>query len=403
MDLIKRTAVSILLCAFIISALSGCWSRTEPKHLAIVNSIIYDLDDEGRYEVYTEFINASSSGGGNEKKKGASSLIVDAKGDSPREALSNVSFTVERNVFGWDSKIRFFSERLAKNDITDTIDYILRAHLTDETAIIGVIKGGEPQKIYEANIGLSDTMGNYMENMSQFQPNATSKAVFPTTLDFVRDFYSDGKQPVAGLVEVVENKSKASGGGQSGEEGKEYKIICEGLAAFKNGVLVGYFNGDETRAYNFVTNNMRNIHLTVPSENGDTVYSLAKSKCGIKTKKEGDSIKVEVNLKINSRIVSENENIDISNAETLKTLENQFNEHLKNQITGAITKAQQEFKSDIFGFGDFMHDQNPGDWKELKKDWDESFSKAEVKVSVESSIVRTGELKKPFRYEEEDK
>lgn len=401
---IKKT-VSIFLCLFIMSTLSGCWSRTEPKHLAIINSVIYDMDDEGKYIVYTEFINASASasGGGEEGKKGASSLIADGKGDSPIEAISNVSQTVERSIFGGDSKIRFFSERLAKKDISDTIDYILRARLTDETAMISVIKGEEPQKIYEATIGLSDTLGNYMETMSLFQPNAESKAVFLTTLDFVRDFYSDGKQPVAGLIEVVENEFKSSESGKSDGGEKKYKIICEGLAAFKDGTLAGYFNGEEARAYNLIRNDVRNINITVPSENGNTVFNILKSKCGVKTSKEDDNIKIDVKLKVDSRIISESSDIEISQPETLKMLEELFNEKLKNEITGAVTKAQKEFESDIFGFGEHMHGQNPKDWRGLKKDWDEAFSKAEVNVSVESSIARSGELKRPFNYEEEDK
>jgi len=390
------------MCVLIILSFSGCWSRIEPKYLAIVNSIIYDMDDEGKYVVHTEFLNAADSGG-QEEKKNSSNFTAESKGASPREAISNISQTVERSVFGGHNKVRFFSEKLAKSDVAYTLDYIVRARLTDETALVGVIKGEEPQKIYKATIGLSDTVGNYMENMSRFQPDSSSKSVFPTTLDFVRDFYSDGKQPVATLVEVVENKSESSEGGKSDGEEKEYKIICEGLAAFKGGALAGYFNGDETRAYNFVTNNVHHIHITVPSENGDTVFNILNSNCSVNTKKEGDSIKVDVKLKINSRIVSESDTIDISKAETQKTLENLFNEYVKNQITGAVTKAQQEFKSDIFGFGDYMHDQNPDDWKELKKDWDEAFSKAQVNVSVESSIARTGEIKRPFRYEEEDK
>jgi len=401
-----KKAVIFLLCALIISMFSGCWSRIEPKYLAIVNSIIYDLDDEGNYKVYTEFLNPGKTGGSEEGEKKSSNFTADSTGASPREAISNISQTVERSLFGGHNKVRFFSEKLAKSDVAFTIDYILRSRLTDETSLVAVIKGDEPEKIYEATVGLSDTVGNYIENMSRFQPDSSSKSVFPTTLDFVRDFHSDGKQPVAGLAQVVESKSKASEGGESGGgEGqkKEYKIIYEGLAAFKDGVLAGYFDGDETRAYNFITNNIHSVHLTVPSENGDTVFNISKSKCGIKTSKEGDKIKLDVKLKIKSRIVSESDTIDISKAETLKMLEGLFNEQVKNEISAVIARAQQEFKSDIFGFGEFMHDQNPKEWKELKKDWDEAFSKAEVSVSVESSIIRSGEIKRPFRYEEEDK
>jgi spore germination protein KC len=387
-----------------ILSLSGCWSRIEPKYLGVVNSIIYDVDDEGKYIIHLEFLNAADAGNGQEGKSKGSNFTVEAMGDSPREAIANVSQSVDRSIFGGHNKVRFFSERLARGDVTSTLDYILRAKLTDETALIGVIKGDEPEKIYKATLNLSDTVGSYIKNISRFLPDSTSKSAFPTTLDFVKDYYSDGKQPVAGVIEVVETESKSPKGEEMGGEGeKEHKIICEGLAAFKDGVLAGYMNGEETRAYNFIVNKVRNIHITVPSDTGNTVFVVSGSKCKVKTSKEDDKIKIEVKLKVSSGVTAETGEIEINDPKEIKKLEEAFNEKLKKDIEGAIKKAQQEFKSDIFGFGEFMHDQHPKEWRELKKDWDEAFSKAEVSVSVESRIRRYGEIKRPFRYEEEDK
>ena len=392
-----------------ILSLSGCWSRIEPKYLGIVNSLIYDVDDEGKFIVHLEFLNAADAGSGDGGKSKGSNYTIRAMGDSPREAIANASQSVDRSIFGGHYKVRFFSEKLAKQSVNPTLDYILRAKITDETTLIGVIKGDEPEKIYEATLDLSDTVGNYIETMSRFLPDSSLKAVFPTTLDFVRDYYSDGKQPVALLVEIVENPSQTpkgedkGGDGGKGEEKKEYKIVCEGLAAFKDGVLAGYFNGEETRAYNFIMNKVHNIHITVPSETGNTVFGITGSKCKVKTSMDGDKIKIDVKLKFNTNIAAETGEIEINDPKEIKKLEESFNEKLKKDVEGAIKKAQQEFESDIFGFGEFVHDQHPKEWRDMKKDWDEKFKEAEISVSVESRIRRYGEIKRPFRYEEEDK
>ena len=106
---------------------------------------------------------------------------------------------------------------------------------------------------------------------------------------------------------------------------------------------------------------------------------------------------------MSSGVTAETGEIEINDPKEIKKLEEAFNEKLKKDVEGAIKKAQQEFESDIFGFGEFVHDQHPKEWRDMKKDWDEKFKEAEISVSVESRIRRYGEIKRPFRYEEEDK
>ena len=50
------------ICILILLMSAGCWSKKEPKDLAIVNSIIYDINDAGAYQVTVELMDLTGSG-----------------------------------------------------------------------------------------------------------------------------------------------------------------------------------------------------------------------------------------------------------------------------------------------------------------------------------------------------
>jgi len=92
--------------------------------------------------------------------------------------------------------------------------------------------------------------------------------------------------------------------------------------------------------------------------------------------------------------------MDITKEGPLQAVEQGFNQLLVGEIAAAVQKAQQEFQSDIFGFGSSMHIQHPEIWKEIKGNWDDYFSNAIITITVESTVDRSGEIKEPFKVED---
>jgi spore germination protein KC len=398
----KKT-LCVALIIMLMLLLTGCWSRQEPKTLALVNSVIYDLGIDETYKVTIEVINPSAQGGPQGNSSGKSpNITAMGMGVSIPETIRSLSESLDRAIFGGHNKVRFFSEQFAQNDITLAMDYVLRDPLTDENPLMVVIRNEEPNRIYTCLLGLSDTVGDYLEGISETQPNTMSQAVFINTLDFVKAYYDEGRQPVTGVVELVECESKPSKNtvtetdGSQGDEDVEYKIVYKGLAAFKDKKLVGYMDAVETRAYNIVVNNAKKAVVSIVWEESETVVLTQNPKAEIKTELNDGRATVNIEIKAKLSVLQENGMHDISDPEALKVIEAAFNEQLAGEISAAVQRAQLEFKSDIFGFGQALHRQNPGQWREIKDDWDYHFSKAEVNVSVKSEIDRSGEIKHPF-------
>jgi spore germination protein KC len=175
-------------------------------------------------------------------------------------------------------------------------------------------------------------------------------------------------------------------------------LFYSGLAAFKNDKLVGYMDGLETRSYNFVTNKMKST--VISSLDRLTSAKVLKSNSRIKTNIENGQVTISVDTKVILSVIQEGGNIHVNEIKPLKSLEQEFNKQLETEIAVSIQKAQQEFQSDIFGIGCFVHAQHPKEWENMKKNWDDIFSKAKVNVAVKSSVVLSGEAKNSFSREE---
>lgn len=396
----SKTVRIIMLCFALTTLLSGCWDRKEPKTMALVSSAVYDLKDDGNYQITIEITNPSTKEGVSEATGGKStSITYMGENLSIPESARSISRSIDKSIFSSHTKVRFLSEKFAKKDVAPVFDYLLRSYHLDENPLLMVIKEEDPSKIYTCEIGLSETVGGYIESISNSLPSITSKSVFSDARGFIKDYYRDGKQPVVGTIKFVKNKAPSSNAQEESKE-EQLNIECEGLAAFKDTKLVGFLDGVEARAYNFIVNKMKTALISIPNEIDYTVFTVDRSKSKIETFFKDGKVSAKVSLNVYLSAMQQGGNIDVSQMDSIKQLEQQINELLKKELSDTIKKAQTELKSDIFGFGISMHIQNPEQWKQLRFNWDEEFSKAKIDVKVDSSIRRTGQIKKAFREEE---
>lgn len=89
-------------------------------------------------------------------------------------------------------------------------------------------------------------------------------------------------------------------------------------------------------------------------------------------------------------------NLDLTNPKTITELEQIANQKVVHLFETTIKKVQQEFKSDIFGFGEVIHRSNPQAWKKLKDNWDQTFVNLPVSVKTDIKIRQLGKVTNSF-------
>ncbi|MDD3947671.1 MAG: Ger(x)C family spore germination protein [Clostridia bacterium] len=390
------TALAIIIMTLI--TLGGNWNRKEPKDLAIGTAFLYDKNDEGLYEITVEFLDLPQSGGQNPSGGGGQpGLIKTFSGLTVGETIRDISVTVEKTLYGSQNRVRFISEKYAMEDgIENVTDFFLRDHIADERPYLVVVKNQDPKKIFEASRGMCERLGDYVFEIASSRQTKKTSTYFVETLTFVRDYYEEGKQPVITVIEAVPDDAAIKQPGEQNEPAKD-KLIFEGLGVMKDDKLVGYLDKTETRTYLMIADTIKTATVSVPIDENYIAAKVLKISPDIKTSMKDGKVKIQIDYNMKLMLKENHTDFDITDPESVERAEQAVNSFFEDETKRSIARVQQEYKSDIFGFGRYFHKQNSSLWKEIKSQWDDVyFPNAEIVVTMESDIAYEGEIRERF-------
>ena len=69
---------------------------------------------------------------------------------------------------------------------------------------------------------------------------------------------------------------------------------------------------------------------------------------------------------------------------------------LKTILKATIKTIQNDFNSDVLGFGATIYKHDPKEWKKIKDNWEEEFPKLQVKIDVTVKINHLGAIDNSF-------
>lgn len=389
----------ILLVVIVSITSSGCWNRRELNTMGIVGTM--GLDVEGDKIKITMEVMKPAAGKAGSKAEGAAATTVSyvqGTGDSVFDAIRNVTTKYDRKLFLSHIKFYIFGEEAAKKGLLNYLDWYQRDHEPRRTGYIVIAKGSTAENLMGINGGIEATSTDYLEKIVELK-GANAKVIGANLVEFLKNYYSSGIQPIAGIItRVPKVQIKPKDVTLSPSE-----ISAEGAAVFIEGRLVGFLNGTDTKGLNFVTNKVKSGIIANRTSEKDAITSveIIKSKTRNSVKMSNQGIKLFVNVEINAMLGEENGNINLKDQKVIKKLEQVSAQKVKENIEASISKVQNDFKSDIFGFGQIVHAKYPYEWKKLKNNWDEEFSKAAIEVSVNCKINRTGLVDLPVESKED--
>ena len=399
----KKKIILTILIAIQMILLTGCWSSKEINELGIVTMLTIDIED-GEIIVTAEVIVPKPPMGSTESGKKESAKYVQGRGKSLFEAVRNTTLQFDRRLYLAHNQIFILSEEFAREGLAEYTDFILRDHELRETAQLLVAKGGKAYELMGISGGIEELSGAYIESLVK-NIKFNSKAVSVTLTDYMRNYYDVEIQPVLGKIEKKEMTIEKI----KGKKEKTTGLTIEGASVFNRGKLVGFLNGD--RGYNFVRNKIQGGVIEFPTPqtskarstitskilkgNGNTVVEITRSKTKNDIEVHDGKIILKTQVKITGMLGEETGNIDTSNAEVLKLLEKSCSNQVKRQIEKVIKKVQDEYSTDIFGYGKQYHRKDSKGWNKIRNNWDDIFAHAEVLIDVNTEIVRTGLVNKP--------
>ena len=302
------------------------------------------------------------------------------------------------------------SEYIAKNeDISVLIDMLIRDEEGRENIYVVVSQEKTASDILKAEGTDQTNISFEITNIVGDDPKVTS-STSPLKL---YEIYNIINYPGISLAmpafhnvdsfkkEISDEKGSDTGGStpdnrtapkSDTDDTKQKKNVeLNGIAVFKNQRLVGYLTPEDSKCFLFVTNGVKKGLLPVSySNNGkiDFVLEIFKSQSKMDFKVKNG--KIIIQIKIKSRVaLGEQLNDQHYGRKDLEQIEELAGKQLASRMKQMIKKVQNEYNSDIFGFGNLIYKKDPKLWAQLAPQWDTLFPELEVEIIPNIRIHNT--------------
>jgi spore germination protein KC len=374
---------------------SGCWNYRELNEISIVSAMGIDRKDD-EYVVSVEIVNDrkvstssnSSGSAGNESPV----VLYEAKGKNIDDALNKILLEAPKELYLGHLEVIVIGDELAKKGIKPAIDFILRDRETRKIFPIIIAKNSKASDVLKIVLPLETiTSTNITSSLEELasESGILSNKTFDEVLQCA---YIEGCEPTISAVEITGNQNKGENTDNISTSDPKASVKITGSAVLKGYKTLGYFNTDESLAYTILRNKIVEMHLAFPCDDNGNYGSITIGNVVSEKKVTGKGKKVTLKSNISGRgALSEfNCKLDLTKAKNVSKVEKMINKELKKTITDTIKKTQKKYKSDVFGFGETIYRNENKKWQKYKDDWNNTFSKADLKVKTSISIESIG-------------
>ena len=403
--MVKKSIVLILLTCLSMLFLSGCWGSKEPDEMGYILSMGMDKGEESILDVSFQVAIPKALGSGGE---GEGTNVVSLEAASIFGAIQLGNAFTARELTLIHNRVIIISEELAKEGLKKYLNPLIRSREARRNTFI-LITSGTAKEFLNKNKPVLEKYPSRQFELLLASAQMAGFSINSTLGEITEDVKSPGREAVAALVGVNEGH-KAEELARTNTEKALYevsylpgyvpqeggnKIDVIGLAAFRGDKLVGYLNGSETRYYQMVTGRLKETIFTFPDpEKPDEYIIVIEIRKGrnpeFKVDLTGEKPRFEVKLILEGEIMSIQSGINYELSKDAEKLDTYLEKIIKQEVEKVIQKTQEDFRSDIFGFGEYTRQYfwTWQDWEDYH--WLEKYPDAEIEVGVQLDIRRTG-------------
>lgn len=366
-----RRVLGLLGMLLFLPYLTGCWDVLEINRRGIANAVVFDTGNHKKFKMGVALSVPGSlvpPNVGTTQQFVKRNFVITGEGDSIVDAWTEVQANTERDIFFGQTRAIILSEKIARENINDLLEFIGRVPLVPPNIHVLVSKT-DPVKLLDLKNTANDIPGNYIDYFFR-SPFKRSLAI-PVDLWKVNSVID--KKAGDPCVPVIEQSQD------------NYKIA--GIAVFSRNRLAGQLNLDETQTLALIRG-MDVGYQTIPlGKNQYAAFSKVHSKTKATPKLSSDgTVTFDIKTNIEGVLVENIPHRDIRSDEK-KVIERQAVMLTKRKIENLIVKLQG-LDSDPAGFGDEFRIAYPRQWQKI--DWPQVYPAAKFNVDLKFTIKETG-------------
>ena len=372
--------ILIILSIFL---LTGCYDYQELNDIALLTATeINKVDNE--YIVNAQVINPQSKDTVNVQ---APFIIYEGKGKTIQEAYRQIKLQSSRFLYPNHLQLLIINENLAKEDISQIIDYYLRIpHVRAEFNIII----GKNENILNITTPIDDISSASIVDTMETNNKYLGTTNLITFNEFANMNMDKHLQIVLPSIETVDYTKKSDTTENTEKTKIESMYKLSNLAIFKDSKLLGYLTEDESITYNVIKEKTPTTLVTYECEkNKYMTVEMTEIKPDISTKDKKINIKLKMSGNVNETMC----NIDLTKEKNITKLQKELENYLTKEIEKNINNVRKKYNSDIFGFLDLIYKTDYNTYKKIKDNWyKDEYKNIKINISTKIQIIGKGNV-----------
>ncbi|MEW6081147.1 MAG: Ger(x)C family spore germination protein [Bacillota bacterium] len=424
-----RLPTGLLICLLALG-ISGCWGSIETDDLAIIGSVGLDRVTPGKVLVSLEVSNpqALAAGLGQQGVANTVGWVLMEEGSTVPNAIKNVQRRVPQKIFLGQVSTIVVGMNLARDGVQPYLDYFARENLVRRSIYITTCDSaaGLLQRPFIQNLpsltlrGLVDATTRFSGksvrvSLNEFLMKMAEPGIEPITMHTAGRKTQDTQvkkqggevrqaKPSASREQPLESELNIPGMlprdspvlDPLSEYGTGEKLrgltINLGIAAFRDDRLVGFLDGNDARGYLWVTARMVRgsiVEVPNPRREGVILALLVRSvESSLTPILDGKTPRMKVEVRLELEMSQIPQDLYDDDLRLRQEIQAAVNELVKGEMRKTLRTVQQEFRSDIFGFGQSLYRKYPKAWEAMASKWNEEiFPEVEVDLTVDSKIL----------------
>ncbi|SHH75036.1 spore germination protein KC [Sporobacter termitidis DSM 10068] len=387
----RRVLAGIVLLANLF--LSGCWSSREVNTLGISVCLGIDKSDKG-YVISEQVINPKTIA--SKKMTSESPVVVyTQEGEDINETITRMTTITSRKIYHSHLRMVILGEEIAREGISNIVDYLLRNPEFRTDFYFAIARGSSAREILSVLTPIELIPGVDMFTKLKMATEEWAPVRGLRIIELANDLTADGINATITAVEKVDDGDTTNSTDTLKKSGEFEKLKFTDIGVFKQDKLVGWLDELESKGYNYITDKvLHTVGFETYGDNGMVSYDIPKTASKIKAVVRNNQPAITVEVKLTYDIVDVKGDLNVSKVENIELINKLVEKKLRIICESAIHKAQKELGSDIFGFGERVHDADKAYWKTVKDKWNEVFVDIPVTLELSAKMNSTGDITK---------
>ena len=402
-NVVRFYILLILLLTFMF--FTNDFGFVEAQKTAIVTAVGIDREDNNFIVTSQIALPQTANSGTTNNASSPSSVQLTSRGKTVADAFNQINAKT-----GWYPKLVFcnliiLGEKAVQKNIFDALDFFLRNEYALDSALVCTCKG-DAKELLNTPTSTDQCSGLALEKVISTHAKQVGTALPNSLRELASNHYSEASCSFLPIVTAREQKEKIGedannktsredkkndgsekDGNNHTKEERSMVFNASKTALFKNGVMVGEFNEDETLVFGLIKNKIRLAEFTVEDERESFTLDIKNNRSSVKfTANNEPHLDVKITIRTGISDFSNSVSRDfIKDTGVLSQEKLQKAEEKTTAFVMQIFKKCQTLDCDLFELLDALKKYEFARYEELK---DEVLQTTTLSVTVKFKNVR---------------